>query len=227
VSSAPSSATAFPLAVNVAVIDEQHRVLLTRREDFEVWCLPGGTVDEGESLAEAAIREVREETGFEVQLEHLVGLYSRSRLGGYHTGVLFSGSVTGGSLQPDPREVIEICWCSAAEVPNDLLWGQRERIEDALAGKIGVVRATDLERPDIWPRSRSEHYELRDRSGLSRPQFYRRLVDALGEDPSRLEVKGVDGRGLAELRAWLDSRHRRLALGLFRNVVNVADRRRK
>jgi hypothetical protein len=73
--------------------------------------------------------------------------------------------------------------------------GQRERIEDALAGKIGVVRATDLERPDIWPRSRSEHYELRDRSGLSRPQFYRRLVDALGEDPSRLEVKGVDGRG--------------------------------
>jgi ADP-ribose pyrophosphatase YjhB (NUDIX family) len=66
-SSLPGSTPAFPLAVNVAVIDGD-RVLLTRREDFEVWCLPGGTVDEGESLAEAATREVREETGLDVRL---------------------------------------------------------------------------------------------------------------------------------------------------------------
>jgi ADP-ribose pyrophosphatase YjhB (NUDIX family) len=192
-SPAPAVAPGFPLAVNVAVIDHDHRVLLTRREDFEVWCLPGGTVDEGESLAEAATREAREETGLEVRLGHLVGLYSRPRLGGYHTAALFSGSVVGGSLRPDPCEVVEVRWCSAAEVPDDLLWGQRERIEDALAGRIGVVRATDLERPDIWPRNRSEHYDRRDRSGLSRAEFYRRLVETLGDARSRLEVEGVDG----------------------------------
>jgi ADP-ribose pyrophosphatase YjhB (NUDIX family) len=191
-SSVPGSAPAFPLAVNVAVIDGD-RVLLTRREDFEVWCLPGGTVDEGESLAEAAIREVREETGLDVRLARLVGLYSRSRLGGYHTAVLFSATVVGGSLRPDPREVVEVRWCAATEVPDDLLWGQRERIQDALAGRIGVVRATGRERPDIWPRSRSEHYELRDRSGLARAEFYRRLAETLGEDRSRLEVEGADG----------------------------------
>jgi ADP-ribose pyrophosphatase YjhB (NUDIX family) len=178
--------------VNVAVIDADRRVLLTRREDFEVWCLPGGTVDDGESLAEAAVREVREETGLEVRLARLVGLYSRSRLGGYHTCALFTGQVVAGSLQPDPREVVELRWCSAAEVPDDLLWGQRERIEDALAGRIGAVRTTDRERPDIWPQGRSEHYDLRDRSGLSRSDFYRRLVETLGEERSRLEVEGVD-----------------------------------
>jgi ADP-ribose pyrophosphatase YjhB (NUDIX family) len=56
------------LGVNVAVI-EDGRVLLTQREDFPVWCLPGGGVDPGESLAQAAVREVREETGLEVELE--------------------------------------------------------------------------------------------------------------------------------------------------------------
>ena len=189
-SSAPGSAPAFPLAVNVAVIDGE-RVLLTRREDFEVWCLPGGTVDDGESLAEAARREVREETGLDVRLLRLVGIYSRSRLGGYHTAVLFAADVVGGSLRPDPQEVIEVRWCSAAEVPEDLLWGQRERIEDALAGLIGVVRATDRERPNSWPRRRAEHYELRDRSGLRRLEFYRRFAETLGDDHSRLELEGV------------------------------------
>ncbi|NTU57100.1 MAG: NUDIX domain-containing protein, partial [Anaerolineales bacterium] len=44
------------LAVNVAVIHEG-KILLTKREDFETWILPSGGVEEGESLAQAAIRE--------------------------------------------------------------------------------------------------------------------------------------------------------------------------
>ncbi|HET7088248.1 MAG TPA: NUDIX domain-containing protein [Anaerolineae bacterium] len=45
--------------VTVAVIHDR-QVLLTRREDFRVWCLPGGAVESGESVAEAAMREVRQ-----------------------------------------------------------------------------------------------------------------------------------------------------------------------
>ncbi|HSH01990.1 MAG TPA: NUDIX domain-containing protein, partial [Anaerolineae bacterium] len=63
------------VGVNVAVI-EGGKVLLTQREDFEVWCMPGGHVDGGESVAEAARREVLEETGLEVRLVSLVGVYS-------------------------------------------------------------------------------------------------------------------------------------------------------
>ncbi len=64
------------LAVNVAVIHEG-KILLTKREDFETWILPSGGVEEGESLAQAAIRETKEETGLDVELTRLVGVYSR------------------------------------------------------------------------------------------------------------------------------------------------------
>ena len=65
------------LGVNVAILDENHRLLLTRREDFDVWCLPGGGVEPGETLTQAARREAEEETGLQVRLTHLVGVYSR------------------------------------------------------------------------------------------------------------------------------------------------------
>ena len=63
------------LAVIVAIIDDG-KVLLTKREDFEVWCLPGGGVESGESIEEAITREVQEETGLKISVLRLVGVYS-------------------------------------------------------------------------------------------------------------------------------------------------------
>ena len=184
----------LPLAVNVAVMDADGRVLLTRREDFEVWCLPGGAVDHGESLARAAVREVAEETGLAVRLTRLIGVYSHPNLGDYHTLALFGAVVTGGTLRPDPREVVEARWFSKTEVPDDLLWGQRERLADVFAGYGGsIVRATNRERPETWPLSRHEHYALRDDSGLDRSEFYNRLATALGDAASPIEVDGIPG----------------------------------
>src|SRR5436190_23412523 len=92
------------LAVLVAVIDNG-KVLLTKREDFEVWCLPGGSVEEGESLAEAAIREAKEETGLDVELTRLVGVYSR--LGGGMNdvhAVLYAAKSIGGEIKLQPHD---------------------------------------------------------------------------------------------------------------------------
>ena len=66
------------LGCSAAIFDEQGRILLTKRSDNSQWCLPGGAVDPGETVAEACEREVWEETGLVVHVKRLVGIYSYS-----------------------------------------------------------------------------------------------------------------------------------------------------
>ncbi len=54
----------------------RERILLTRRLDNGTWCLPGGRIDPGESVAEGCAREVFEETGLVVKVSRLTGVYS-------------------------------------------------------------------------------------------------------------------------------------------------------
>jgi ADP-ribose pyrophosphatase YjhB (NUDIX family) len=64
------------VAVTVFVQDEQGRVLLIRRTDNGLWALPGGAQDFGEYIAETAVRETREETGVEIEVTGVVGIYT-------------------------------------------------------------------------------------------------------------------------------------------------------
>ena len=156
------------LAVNVAVL-KGAGVLLIQREDFEVWCMPGGEVDSGESLAEAALRETREETGLDVELHGVVGTYSRPNWHSSMHVVLFAAGQVGGEPRPDPAEAVAAGWFSHDALPGPLLLGQRERIDDAVAGRRGVARSTARRSPFA---SRAEAYRQRDASGLSRAEFY-------------------------------------------------------
>ncbi|MFI2713735.1 NUDIX hydrolase [Micromonospora sp. NPDC018662] len=63
-------------AVSVFVQDGQGRVLLIQRTDNHLWALPGGAQEFGEYIAEAAVRETREETGVEVEVTGIVGIYT-------------------------------------------------------------------------------------------------------------------------------------------------------
>lgn len=160
------------LAVIVAVIDEG-KILLTRREDFEVWCLPGGGVEEGESLAEAGIREAKEETGLDVELTRLVGVYSRLG-GGLHDvhAVLYAARPVGGELMTQPNETIEVAYFPFDQLPEELLFGHRKRIQDAIGSSSGVSVRQEMRMDDPKQYTRRELYEARDRSGLSRQEFY-------------------------------------------------------
>jgi len=71
-----TSATVIKLGVAVLVEDAAGALLLDLRRDCGLWGLPGGRVETGESVAAAAIRETQEETGFEVSLTGLQGVYS-------------------------------------------------------------------------------------------------------------------------------------------------------
>ncbi len=89
------------------IFDDAHeKVLLTKRADNGLWCLPGGKMEPGESIEECCHREVLEETGLQVETKRLVGVYSnRDQLVVYQDGVKvqfvimsFEAQVTGGEL---------------------------------------------------------------------------------------------------------------------------------
>lgn len=63
-------------SVNVVVANDAGEILLIRRSDNGNWALPGGAIDLGESVAQAAIRETSEETGINCEITGLVGIYT-------------------------------------------------------------------------------------------------------------------------------------------------------
>jgi 8-oxo-dGTP pyrophosphatase MutT (NUDIX family) len=72
---APAPNSLVP-AVVVVVTSEAGEILLIRRTDNDKWALPGGAIDLGESVRQAAIRETKEETGIDCEITGIVGIYS-------------------------------------------------------------------------------------------------------------------------------------------------------
>ena len=174
------------LGVNIGII-QSGKILLTKREDFEVWCLPGGIVDPGESLAQAAVRETREETGLEIELLRLVGAYSEIGRGdGVHI-VLFAGQPVGGSLKPQAGEVLELGYFDPKALP-EMLWWHHQRVDDVFNGAGGGMAWRTEVKPQERINSREELYALRDRSGLGRAEFYRYFFEQNGTNEVILEV---------------------------------------
>lgn len=100
------------------VTDENGRVLLGLREDFEVWSLPGGHLELGESPEEAARREVREEAGIEIELGGLIGRYERRAPFGDAVSFAFVGRVVSGTPEPDGIETLDVNWFHPSALPS-------------------------------------------------------------------------------------------------------------
>jgi len=173
------------LGVNVAIFKDG-KVLLIQREDFEVWCLPGGEVDLGETIAQAAVREAYEETGIQVRLTGLVGIYSWPRRGNWNSHVvLFTANPVGGELRPQPGESINLRYYELDDLPSDLLAGHLRRLKDVQAGVGGAVARFGERSWPYFPQiTIQDIYELRDQSGLSRRDYYYNYLalNSLGED---------------------------------------------
>ena len=128
------------LGCSAAIFDEQGRVLLTQRRDNGQWCLPSGGMEPGESAAEACEREVFEETGLNVRVKRLVGVYSHpDQLVIYADGgkfqivaLHFEADVTGGELGLSD-ETSDFGYFTMEEVEGlEMLGRHKERILDSL-----------------------------------------------------------------------------------------------
>jgi len=102
-------------AAAACIRDDDGRILLLRRSDGEnLWGFPGGAIEPGERAAGAVVREVREETGLEVEPVVLIGVYSGPEYAfAYPNGdrvqpvtIFFECRAVGGKLRPDMQEII-------------------------------------------------------------------------------------------------------------------------
>jgi 8-oxo-dGTP pyrophosphatase MutT (NUDIX family) len=138
---APEASSLVP-SVNVVVASDAGEILLIRRTDNGNWAVPGGAIDLGESVAQAAARETREETGIDCAITGIAGIYSDPRHVILYTSngevrQEFSIVLTARPLagQPTPgSESSEVRWVPAAEIPGYTMdRSMRIRISDYLA----------------------------------------------------------------------------------------------
>jgi 8-oxo-dGTP pyrophosphatase MutT (NUDIX family) len=109
-------------------------VLLCLREDARIWALPAGRREAGETYEQAAIREVREETGYEIELERLVGDYWRPQFpNGGNKMRVFVGRMTAGDPSIHDWESLEVRWFPLDALPRCLFKFSRQHIQDACA----------------------------------------------------------------------------------------------
>jgi ADP-ribose pyrophosphatase YjhB (NUDIX family) len=131
------------IGVGIAIL-ENGKILLTKRRDLPVWCIPGGHLSPGESIVDAAIREAKEETGLNVDLTGLVGLYSLPYKGeGGSCEIILRGRPSGGNLTRATNETIDAAYYSIDELPSHLVGWQFHQAGDALSGNPGVLAILD------------------------------------------------------------------------------------
>ena len=122
---APKARRIVP-AVNVVVTNDAGEILLIRRTDNDYWALPGGAVDIGESLPQAAIRETHEETGIDCQITGLSGIYTNPGHVILYTSngeirqefsIVLTARATGGHPTPS-NESSEVRWIAPGELDS-------------------------------------------------------------------------------------------------------------
>jgi ADP-ribose pyrophosphatase YjhB (NUDIX family) len=116
-------ANSIAVAVSAFIQDDEGRILMIRRTDNDLYSIPGGQLEIGETLAQAAVREVREETGIECEVTGVIGLYSNpNHLIAYDDGevrqefsICFRATPAGGKVRTS-SESKEVMWVTPGDI---------------------------------------------------------------------------------------------------------------
>lgn len=135
-----SGSACWRIAVSALIFNEGN-ILLAHRRDIDWWNLPGGGMEAGETVDEALRREVYEETGLEVEVEQLVGVYSKPQK--QEVVLAFRCSILNG----EPRATDETRECryfASDALPPNTLPKHRERVEDVLLHQQNAILRAQL-----------------------------------------------------------------------------------
>jgi ADP-ribose pyrophosphatase YjhB (NUDIX family) len=137
------------VATSAVVVDDSGRILMQRRADSGNWALPGGAMNLDESLVDSVVREVKEETGLDVEVTGLVGTYMDPRhIIAYTDGevrrqfnVCYTARITGGSIRAS-SESIDVRSIAPGDLDGLLIHRtQRLRLEHYLAHQSAPIWA--------------------------------------------------------------------------------------
>lgn len=142
------------VAVGAAVTNDQGELLLIQRADSGIWLYPTGWCDVGYSAPEVVVKEVLEETGYDVEPVRLIGVLDGMRLGSSRVALyslLFFCRVTGGSMNIHPLECTDAGWFTRDTLPSPTIGAERWAgpIFAAIDGEHQDVFYDDLRRP-VW-----------------------------------------------------------------------------
>jgi len=117
----------FTVGVFAIILNKEKQILLCHRKDYDLWNLPGGKLEKGEVPWEGVAREVKEETGLNVKIKKLVGIYSKPE----KNDIVFQFlcNIVGGRLRIND-EADKIEYFSLDGIPKNTIPKQVERIKD-------------------------------------------------------------------------------------------------
>ncbi|GAA3365196.1 NUDIX domain-containing protein [Saccharopolyspora gregorii] len=139
---APKANSVVP-SVTAVIRNAAGEVLLIHKVDNDLWALPGGGHDAGESITDTVVREVEEETGLSVEVVRLVGTYTDpNHVMAYTDGevrqqfsLCFEARWTGGKPREDGSETKAVRWVAPADLDRlNIHTSMRLRIDHALDG---------------------------------------------------------------------------------------------
>jgi len=126
----------FTIGSFAVIFNEVGQVLLSHRRDMDAWNLPGGGLEKEELPTEGVVREVREETGLDVEVDRLVGIYGKT--GRNELVFAFVCQITGGSLT-QTEESDETRYFDIDSLPPNTLKKHALRVIDALRNQPAPV----------------------------------------------------------------------------------------
>jgi len=125
---------------SIAIVINNNTVLLQKREDFRIWTLPGGEVENGEIYEEAAIRETKEETGLIVKIVRHVANIHRPQLGDFQH--IYLCRVIGGEIIKQSSETVDVSWFPIDKLPTNYGKNTAQYISMALSNESTVIDET-------------------------------------------------------------------------------------
>lgn len=128
------------------IVNRKGEILIQKRGDKKLFGFPGGTMELGESAEETVIREVKEETGLDIKVKRLIGVYTKY-FDTYPNGdkaqpivIFFECMKIGGKIKVDNKETLELLFVSPNKVPKLFNKQHNDVLKDYINNKHNVYR---------------------------------------------------------------------------------------